>query len=208
MESNPSKKTAVIFGATGLTGMELLNFLADDNRFEKVIAVVRREIDLPGNNTQSLLLDTFKNVCEISDQLRADIFFICTGTTIKKAGSKQAFREVDYEIPVAIAKCAELLRIPVMVVISSIGADSRSANFYLKTKGEMEQDLSKIYTGKLRFIRPSLLLGKRNEFRAGEYFASLVMRSLDWILIGSLKKYRGVKATEVARQLIELGTAE
>lgn len=204
METLTEGKTAVIFGATGLTGNELLKQLIENGNYSKIIAVVRREVDFKSNKVTNIILENFLNLFEIADKLKADLFFVCTGTTIKKAGSKEAFRKTDYEIPLRIAECAQQIKIPGMVVISSIGADSSSSNFYLRTKGEMEAAISKAYNGNLKFIRPSLLLGKRDEFRAGEYFASFVMKALGWAMIGPLKKYRGVKASEVARQMEEL----
>lgn len=204
METLTEGKTAVIFGATGLTGNELLKQLIENGNYSKIIAVVRREVDFKSNKVTNIILENFLNLFEIADKLKADLFFVCTGTTIKKAGSKEAFRKTDYEIPLRISECAQQIKIPGMVVISSIGADSSSSNFYLRTKGEMEAAISKAYNGNLKFIRPSLLLGKRDEFRAGEYFASFVMKALEWAMIGPLKKYRGVKASEVARQMEEL----
>ena len=204
MEKNKEGKTAVIFGATGLTGKELLKQLAEDSHFDKVIVVTRREFDFKNSKVADIVLDNFLEVGKISDKLNADVFFICTGTTIKKAGSKDVFREIDYEIPVRIAKCAQSLEIPSMVVISSIGADCRSSNYYLRTKGEMEVSVSNAYKGHLKFVRPSLLLGKRDEFRAGEYIASLLMKSLGWIMVGPLKKYRGINASEVAGHMVQL----
>jgi len=90
-----------------------------------------------------------------------------------------------------------------MVIISSIGASIKSSNFYLHTKGEMEQGVTKEFTGVLNFIRPSLLLGEREERRTGEQIASVIMRLAGWIMIGPLKRYRGVEAAEVARQMVE-----
>lgn len=205
MEIKPEEKTAVIFGSTGLTGRELLNQLLEDNTFENIVVVVRSEPAFKNRRVMNILLDNFLNVGDVSEKLKADVFYVCTGTTIKKAGSKQAFREIDYEIPLRIAECAQTLNIPKMVVISSIGADAHSSNFYLRTKGEMERALSEVYKGDLKFVRPSLLLGKREEFRAGEFFASLLMKILGWAMVGPLKKYRGIKASEVARQMVQLG---
>lgn len=204
MMTKPEGKTAVIFGATGLTGKELLKQLIEDKYFERIIIITRREVDLKNSKVTNILLDNFFKIGEISERINADLFFICTGTTIKKAGSKDLFREVDYEIPVKIAECAQNLGVPSMVIISSIGANSHSSNFYLRTKGEMEISVSNVYKGKLNFVRPSLLIGSRDEFRAGEYFASIIMKSLGWAMIGPLRKYRGIKASEVARHMTQL----
>ena len=205
-EVTDKRKNVVIFGATGLTGNELLKLLVDDERYGDIIVVTRRAIENKNGEVINIVLDNFLNISDLGEKLKADLFFVCTGTTIKKAGSEKAFRTVDYEIPLRIAQYAQSLNIPGMVVISSIGANSRSSSFYLRTKGEMEEAVSEVYKGGLKFIRPSLLLGKRDEFRAGEFLASLFMRSLGWAMIGPLKRYRGVKASEVARQMANLGS--
>ncbi|MDP3436768.1 MAG: NAD(P)H-binding protein [Bacteroidales bacterium] len=199
---NSQNKVAAVFGATGLVGKELVKLLIEDDTYSKVKLITRREITLTNPKAEIILLEDFSQLLSVESKIAADVYFICTGTTIKKAGTKVNFRKTDYELPVTIAKCAQKLNVKQMVIISSIGANISSSNFYLHTKGEMEQGVTKEYTGVLNFIRPSLLLGEREESRTGEHIASLIMRLVGWVMIGPLKSYRGVNAAEVARQMV------
>lgn len=200
---NRQNKVAAVFGATGLVGKELVKQLLENPDYSVVKLVTRRELSFNSSKAEIILLEEFSNISSIEGKIAADVYFICIGTTIKKAGTKENFRKTDYELPVTIAKCAQRLNVGQMVVISSIGANIKSSNFYLHTKGEMEQGVAKEYTGVLNFIRPSLLLGEREESRTGEHIASIIMRLVGWIMIGPLKSYRGVKADEVARKMVE-----
>jgi uncharacterized protein YbjT (DUF2867 family) len=135
--------------------------------------------------------------------LSATDYFCCIGTTIKKAKTQEAFRTVDYGIPLRIATLAQKLNIPNFIIISSVGARSNSRNFYLSTKGEMEAAVRKVYHGNLKFLRPSLLLGKRKEFRKGENAAINFMKTFGWIFAGPLKKYKAISASTVAKAMIQ-----
>jgi uncharacterized protein YbjT (DUF2867 family) len=141
---------------------------------------------------------------DLRDKLKAEVFFCSVGTTIKTAGSKEEFARVDLEIPKKIAQLAEALSIPSLVAISSIGADANSSNFYLRTKGEMEKTVREIYHGNLKFVRPSLLMGNRNEFRFGEKVSVAFMKGFGWLFAGPFKKYRGIYARDVAHVMIKI----
>ena len=142
-------KTAIVFGATGLVGKELIFELLEDQRFLKVKAIVRNPLPLSHSKLDQVILKDYSNLDSIASQLSADAYFCCIGTTIKKAGSQDAFRKIDFDIPLKIAKLAESLQVPTLVVISSIGASATTANFYLRTKGEMEQEVRKAFNGNL-----------------------------------------------------------
>ncbi|MDP4277206.1 MAG: NAD-dependent epimerase/dehydratase family protein [Bacteroidota bacterium] len=195
-------QTAIVFGATGLVGGELVNELLVNKDYDKVIAVTRRKIPIGGPKLEQLKLHDFKQLGQLKNKLDASAYFCCIGTTIKKTGSKEAFRKVDYDIPFMIAKMAEALKVPSLVVISSIGATTKTANFYLRTKGEMELAVHETYSGNLSFIRPSLLIGHRSEYRFGESLAIFFMKLFGWLFVGPLKKYRGIKAKDVARAMV------
>jgi len=198
------KKTAVIFGASGLVGKELCRILSEDNEFEEIKIVVRTRQDNLSDKIKQIILPDFSKFSDIRDTLKADVFFCCIGTTIKKAGSQDSFLKVDLDIPVAVAELAETLAVPSLVVISSLGADDKSSNFYLRTKGRMEKKVAESYHGNLKFVRPSLLMGDRKEFRFGEKIAVVFMKAFGWIFAGQLARYRGIKAVDVARCLIKL----
>jgi uncharacterized protein YbjT (DUF2867 family) len=199
-----SEKTAVVFGSTGLVGKELLSQFISGSDYEKVVAVVRKKLSNPDPKIEQVQIDNFERLMDLKDKLKAQSFFCCIGTTIKTAGSKEAFVKVDHDIPMRIAQLAEALSIPSLVVISSIGADAASSNFYLRTKGEMEKSVREVYRGKLRIVRPSLLMGNRDEFRFGEKVSVGFMKAFGWMFAGPLRKYRGIYARDVARVMIKI----
>lgn len=199
-------RTAVVFGSTGLVGKELVKVLLSSESYDKVVAVARRRQDIADPKLEQVEISDFTNLIKVQDKLDAAVYFCCIGTTMKTAGSKEAFRKVDFEIPKQIAILADQLSINYMVVISSLGAKAVSSNFYLKTKGEMEETVRHIYHGNLKIVRPSLLMGKRSEFRFGERFAVFFMKVFGWLFIGPLKKYKGISAENVALAMIR--TAE
>lgn len=200
-------KIAVVFGATGLVGKALVNALLADTLYSKVVAVVRNNLPSADSKLVQIRVSDYSELNGIKEKLQADVYFCCIGTTIKKAGSKEAFRKVDHDIPVLAGQLAEALSVPSYVIISSIGADASSSNFYLRTKGEMEESVRKVYSGNLKFVRPSLLLGKRDEFRFGELTAVILMKIFGWLLAGPLKRYRGIHADKVAAAMIRISDA-
>lgn len=202
--ANSGKKRAVVFGATGMIGQELTIQLIKNTDYEAVIAVTRRKLPVTDPKLEQLLISDYSELPGLKDKLAADQYYCCIGTTIKKAGSREVFKNTDYGIPLIIAQTAEKLSVPSLVVISSIGADSRSSNFYLRTKGEMEKAVRKAYSGHLKFIRPSLLMGKRDESRFGEKAAVVFMNLFGWLFAGPLRKYRGIRAEDVASAMIKI----
>ncbi len=203
MKTN-NDKTAVVFGASGLVGSEVVKELLNRPEYTKVIAAVRSPLQLSHPCLELLIVSDFLKLSEIDINLIADEYYCCVGTTINRAGSKENFRKVDLLIPEQIAKLANKLTINSLVVVSSIGADVKSSNFYLHTKGEMERSIRVIYRGNLKFVRPSLLMGSRTEFRLGERVAIIFMKLFSWMLIGSLKKYRGIAPQKVAIGMINI----
>ena len=198
------KKRAVVFGSTGLVGKELLNELLGNDEFDKVISLARKDLTVSNPRLEQVRITDFSQLMNLKDKLNATIFFCCIGTTIKIAGSKEAFRQVDLFIPQEIAKLAELLSVPSLVIISSIGASYTSSNFYLRTKGEMEKTVRELYSGNLKIVRPSLLMGQRDEFRFGEKASVGFMKVFGWVFAGPLKKYKGIYAHDVARAMIKI----
>ena len=130
--------------------------------------------------------------------------FCCLGTTIAAAGSKEAFRKIDFDLPVKIAEEASKNNIFSFLIISSLGADTKSSNFYYKTKGEMEKTIQKFSFRKISILRPSMLLGGRKEFRLGEIIGKELMRALSFVFVGSLKKYKAIHAQNVAKAMVEI----
>lgn len=194
---------AIVFGATGLTGGLVVEQLLEREDIV-VAAVVRERIKDASPKLEQIIIKDFSKLEQYAPELKADAYFCCIGTTIAKSGSKDKFMRTDLAIPVTIARLVNATGTRAAGFVSSIGANAASKNFYLSTKGKMEREVEKIIGEKAVFIRPSLLMGKRKEFRFGETLGMGFMKVFGWALIGPLKKYRGVYASDVARELISL----
>lgn len=197
------QKTAVIFGATGLTGSLLLRQLCESGRYDSVVAFSRKNLSYTHPLLENII-SNLKNTEEISEKVKGDDLFCCIGTTIKKAGSQEKFKKVDLDLPAALAQTAQKNGILKFLVISSIGANHQSSNFYLRTKGEMENHVLSTNIPHIYILRPSMLLGPRKEFRFGEEAGKILMKFIDPLLFGKLKKYRAIHAKTVASAMITL----
>jgi uncharacterized protein YbjT (DUF2867 family) len=196
------EKKALIAGASGLIGSFLLKELLYDNNYSEVEIFSRGKSELLFLKLKERIVDF--NSIDSLPVTPVDHVFCCLGTTIKKAGSKEAFRKVDFEYVLSLAKYAERAGASKFFVISSLGANHKSSNFYLKTKGEMEEALKNSSIPAIYILQPSLLLGKRNEFRFGEMIAQKIMPLIGFLFVGGLKKYRGIKAKVVAKAMQHL----
>jgi uncharacterized protein YbjT (DUF2867 family) len=194
---------AVVAGASGLVGEQLLNQLLADPAYGKVIAVLRKPMDFTHEKLEQKVTD-FALLPSAFEGLKADHGFCCLGTTIKKAGSKEKQYIIDHDFVAAFARGCYSAGVTRFAVVSSIGASANSANFYLRTKGEMELDVRKIPFKSICILQPSFLLGDRKEHRAGEKIGIGIMKAINPLMIGSLKKYRGVQAAVVARCMIRV----
>jgi len=196
------KKTAIILGSTGLIGDLLLHKLLNNDDFEKVLIIVRKKIDLSHQKLVQHIVD-FTNPESYSNLIKGDVIYCCLGSTIKKAGSQQAFKKVDYQYPLDIAIAGKSNGVKQYILISSIGATTKTTNFYIKTKGEIEKALIELNFESLVLIRPSMLLGNRNEFRLSELIGKFAMILLAPLFIGPLKKYKAIHASKVANMMIK-----
>lgn len=194
-------KTALIAGATGLIGSYLLPQLLKDSRYDKVIALTRKPLPIshPKLDVRIVTLDT---LAEAASTLTADDWFCTLGTTIKQAGSQEAFRRVDYEYPMVLGQQAAASGGQQFLIVTAIGSSAASSIFYSRVKGEVERDLSKLSIPSLHLFRPSLLLGKREEYRRGDRWAGLLMKGINPLLRGSLRKYRAIQGEVVASAMI------
>lgn len=195
-----SEKSALIAGATGLTGKELVKILLDQPAYDKITVLVRRPLDIEHPKLEQVKVD-FNKLEDYKKFFEVDDVFCCLGTTIKKAGSQNAFRKVDYEFPATLGTLAKAAGVEKFLVISAMGADSRSNIFYNRVKGQLEDRLKKLELPALHIFRPSLLLGDRKEFRLGEKAASVIAPVLSPLLRGGMKKYRPIQAEQVARAM-------
>lgn len=208
-------KSAVVIGSTGLTGSQVVKQLVSEGSFSQIIAICRSKsssaLDAEFNNPKVRVLQfDFKNWASLELQVSSFIgtaqatFFCSLGTTIKVAGSEVAFKKVDHDYTVNFARLAQTCRAEQLIIISALGADKNSTVFYNRTKGEMEEDVQREYSGKLYFLRPSLLLGDRKEFRFGERVAILLAPIYSSLMFGSLKRYVPVPAAKVAKTAVLL----
>jgi uncharacterized protein YbjT (DUF2867 family) len=191
------KKTALVLGATGLIGKELVKIISDQNDYEKIHLFVRKPIELPSDVCEVHIVN-FDSLNDYIELFKVTDVFCCLGTTIKKAKTKEAFRKVDYEYPVEAAKLAKENGAEKFLIVSSMGADIKSLFFYSRVKGEVEESLKVLNLASLHIFRPSLLLGEREEFRLGEKVAEKASDVINKLLIGPLRPYRGIQARKVA----------
>jgi uncharacterized protein YbjT (DUF2867 family) len=203
------RKTALVLGATGLVGKFLIEQLCLDDRYQSVTCLLRKPLshDLFKTNSdkvQPIVVD-FENLQDYQGYFGCEHIYVCLGTTIKKAGSKSAFRKVDFEYVHAAAQLARAQRAVSFVWISSVGANAKSTNFYLRVKGELENAILGM-GGSLNTaaVKPSLLLGERKEMRPAEKLASIFLPLFSPLLIGNMAKYKPVLAADVAAQMIRL----
>ena len=131
-----------------------------------------------------------------------DDVYCCLGTTIKKAGSKDNFRKVDFHYPLELAKIAKKNNVPQFNIVTAMGADAKSSIFYNKVKGEVEEAIIKLKIDNTNIFRPSLLMGDRKESRKGEKIGIALAKIINPLMVGPLRKYRGIKATDVARAML------
>ncbi len=194
-------KTAIVFGATGLTGSALVNELIQNMRYTAVKVFARRDLEIE----HIKLIEHIVNIekpGEYRDLIKGDDLFICLGTTMRKAGSVKRMEETDRDLPLAIAKTALLNGVRNIAVVSSIGANPASRNYYSRIKGELEQSILSMQFKRKVIVRPSILLGKRGELRILESAGKGLVKALGFLLRGKRKKYRGIKAAVVARAMV------
>ena len=195
------KRTALVAGATGLVGSQLLDLLLSSADFDAIHTLVRTAT----GRTDPRLVEHVIRFDDLDEyQIGATVTdaFCCLGTTIRAAGSRQAFVAVDRDYVVAFARLAQRSGCSRLAVVSAVGADRRSLFFYSRVKGEMEAALTDMGFDQLTILRPSLLLGARNEFRLGETVSAPFAVAARPLLGGPLKKYRAVRAETVARMLL------
>jgi uncharacterized protein YbjT (DUF2867 family) len=195
-------KKAVILGATGLVGSALLEQLLNHPDYTTVRALVRKPTGVSHSKLEEHIIN-FKNFQDYTPLFEADEVFCCLGTTMKQAGSKQAFYFADHDLPVQAAKMAQLFA-KKFFLVSSIGANAWSLNYYLKVKGETERDILQTTLESIYIVRPSMLLGNRKEQRKGEEIGKSLLKIFKPFMIGDLRKYRGIEAGTVARAMILL----
>ena len=191
------KKTAILLGATGLTGSILLEKLLIDPYFEKIKIFSRSSAEKNSPKIEEHLIDMFQ-LEKHSEAFKADVVYCCIGTTKAKTPDKETYKKIDYGIPVAAAKLAKQNEIKTFIVISALGADENSSIFYNKTKGEMQRDVLKQNIENTYILQPSLIVGDRNDRRFGEKVATIFMKTFGFLIP---KKYKMIQAETIAEAM-------
>jgi uncharacterized protein YbjT (DUF2867 family) len=197
-------RTAIIFGGTGLVGKEVINELNNTDSYETIKVFTRNKSLYPaGSKIKEFVVD-FDHPETFSDSISGDDLFICIGTTIKKAGSVKRMEEIDRDLPLYFAKIARKSGVQRLAVISSVGANPNSSNYYLRIKGEMEEGLMNMDFGTIAIVRPSLLLGDRKDRRFGETTGKFIIKVFGVFLFGKYRKYRAIEGNNVARAMVKI----
>lgn len=194
-------KTAIVLGATGLTGGILLKYLLKDERYDRIKVFGRRHMGMTHPKLEEHVLDLFELEKE-KENFKADEVYCCVGTTKAKTPDLEVYRKVDYGIPVAAAKLAKQNFIPRLLIISALGVDPDSKFFYNRIKGEMERDVLQEKVPNTYLFQPSLISGERKEQRFFENLSKKVMKVANHVLLGPLEKYRSIHPEQIARAMI------
>lgn len=195
-----TNKIAVVIGATGLVGKQLVAQLLEHPSFTTVTVLTRRPLGIQNPKLKEHIID-FDNLSEYQKNISGDVLFSCMGTTIKKAKTKENQYKIDFTYQYETAKIAANNGVSNYVLVSSTGANSKSRAFYSRIKGELENAVTPLPFQKIRILRPSILLGNREESRLGEKMGMIVLGFFTAI-IPPLRKWRGISGTEVARAMI------
>jgi len=204
---NTSLKSAIVLGATGLTGNLLLQLLLKDDRYGKIKLFSRSSSGIVNPKIEEYLgdvvrLEAFKNDFE------ADEVFCCIGTTKAKTRDKELYKRIDFGIPTKAAELCKENGINTIVIISAMGANSKSNIFYNRTKGEMEDAVVKLKIPKTHILQPSLIGGKREEKRIGEWIFKQLMKVANLVMAGPLKKYKSIHPKDIAKTMVWLANSE
>jgi len=196
-------RTALVAGSSGLVGGHLLRQILDNPAYDRVTALTRRTLPLTHKKLVQQVVD-FDRLAEVGDFPRVHDVFCCLGTTIRQAGSQEAFRKVDMTYVAELGRMAVRHRTTQFLVVTALGADPRSRVFYNRVKGETEEAIRRLQFEGIQIFRPSLLLGKREQSRPAERIAGLLSPLVGWVMMGPLARYRPIKAATVARAMVRV----
>lgn len=191
-------KTAIILGATGLTGGKLLEMLLEDPDYDKVKLFSRSSVGLSHPKLEEYLGDMLQ-LQKFEKEFLGDIVFCCIGTTKSKTPDKEFYKKIDFGIPKSAAELARNNNIKAFIVVSALGANAKSSVFYNRIKGEMEQAVLEAELPKTYILQPSLIGGKRKEKRVGEWVFKQVMKLVNIALVGPLDKFRSISPEAIAK---------
>jgi uncharacterized protein YbjT (DUF2867 family) len=194
-------RKAVVIGATGVVGREVVNELVERNEISEIITFTRREMDFGSPKVINYVID-FDNIEKYSDLISGEYFFSCLGTTKSQAGSIEKQRIVDVDYQFEFAKLAQTNGMHHYFLVSSPGADANSSNDYLKMKGELDEKVKELDFASISIFKPSLIVGKRDDFRLGEKVGIVASKLIDHV--PGLKKYRSITGSEIAKKMVSV----
>ena len=200
-------KTALLFGASGLVGGHVLNELIKENYYSKIKIFVRSELKISDPKIKIIRTD-FNNLQNHKEDIKGDDCFFCIGTTKHNSPDKNEYRRVELEIPKEIAQIAKSNSVNSFIFVSSGYADSKSSGDYLKFKGQVEEELKRLNFTKLGIMRPSFLMGNRQEKRIGEKIGIFVFKLLSPLLLGPLKKMKPISSEIVAKAMVAFAQSD
>lgn len=194
-------KTALLLGASGLAGGHCLSYLLNDDYYSQVDVIARRPLDFHHPKLVQHLVK-FDRLAEECRDIKVDDVFCCLGTTMKKAGSREAFYKVDFTYPLEVAKLSKINGAKQFLLVSALGANPKSSIFYNRVKGEVEEAIGQCGYQGFHVFRPSLLLGERQEKRMLEGMAQVAFNLLSRIMIGAFGRYRAIEGKTVAYSMV------
>jgi uncharacterized protein YbjT (DUF2867 family) len=194
-------RTAIVAGASGLVGEHVLRRLLASGPYDHVVAFVRGPINLTHRKLEQRTID-YERIGRMSAFPRAEDVFCCLGTTIRRAGTPEAFHKVDVEYVARLAEVSVRAGSSQFLLVTAVGASAQSGNFYLRCKGEAEDMVRTLPFRGVQIFRPSFLVGHRRERRAGEAFEVAAARLLSFVMIGPARRYRPIRADDVAKAML------
>ncbi|MCI0921897.1 NAD-dependent epimerase/dehydratase family protein [Sphingobacterium rhinopitheci] len=197
------KYTALILGANGLIGTALLQLLLENDQYACVYTVSRKKLPFEDDKLIQIIAD-YDNILPQINTVKVDHFYCCIGTTKNKVANEQEYYKIDHDYPIIVANCLKNNGCNTINIVSSIGANSNTTNFYLKLKGKVEQSVIALHFQSTNIFRPSLLIGKRSEKRLFESIAQRLSPLMNILLIGKLKNYQSIKASVVASAMLNI----
>ncbi|MBD0384201.1 oxidoreductase [Paenibacillus sedimenti] len=200
-------RTALVLGATGLIGEQLVKLLLQSEEYERVTVLVRASLPYSHPKLHIVIVD-YARLEDFVEEIVGQDVFCCLGTTIKKAKTQEAFRKVDLDYPVHIGQIAKRNGAEKYLLVSSIGANKHSRIFYSRIKGEAEEALAAVGFDQYHVFRPSALLGKRKDFRIREKVGILFFPVVSLFMVGPLHKYKPIRADQVAYAMYRIAVSK
>lgn len=194
--------TAIILGSTGLVGSSLLRLLLNDEHYTRVKIFTRKPVAIEHEKLEKIVTD-FADIASLKQEVNTEVIFSCLGTTRKKTPDIQDYYRIDHFYPLWFARAGKENGVKQFHIVSSLGADIHSRNFYTKLKGRVEKDVLEVGIDTTCIYRPSLITGERQEKRWAEDFSKALFKIIDPLLLGRLQKYRSIRATDIALAMLK-----